>query len=47
MPRLKSTSEALKIVPLIVLFLLYFVSREVNRRRGIQFDQIFAQIPPE
>jgi amino acid transporter len=34
-------------VPIIVLFLIYYVSRAINARRGIHFDQIFKQLPPE
>ncbi len=34
-------------VPIIILFLIYFISRAVNLRRGVQFDKIFTQIPPE
>lgn len=34
-------------VPIIVLFVIYFVAKALNLRRGVQFDKIFAQIPPE
>jgi amino acid transporter len=34
-------------VPIVVLFIIYFVARAVNRSRGVAFDQIFGSIPPE
>lgn len=34
-------------VPIVVLFVIYYVSKYLNQRRGVMFDQIFGQIPPE
>jgi amino acid transporter len=34
-------------VPIAVLFAIYFVSRFVNQKRGVNFAQIFKEIPPE
>ncbi len=34
-------------IPIIVLFIIYYVSKSINARRGINFDKIFQEIPPE
>ena len=34
-------------VPIIVLFAIYYVARYINQRRGVKFDLIFKEIPPE
>jgi hypothetical protein len=34
-------------VPLVILFVIYFVARSVNKSRGVEFDKIFSQIPLE
>lgn len=34
-------------IPIIVLFIIYYVSKFINSRRGVQFSKIFAEIPPE
>jgi amino acid transporter len=34
-------------VPIIVLFVIYFIARAANLRKGVAFDQIFSSIPPE
>lgn len=34
-------------VPIIALFIIYFVARTANLRKGVAFDQIFGSIPPE
>ncbi|MDH2901260.1 MAG: hypothetical protein PXY39_09835 [archaeon] len=33
--------------PIIVLFATYYVARYINQRRGVKFDLIFKEIPPE
>ena len=42
-------TEGLELIfaPLIILFILYYVSRFINKRRGVMVDLIFKQIPPE
>lgn len=35
------------IIPIIILFALFYVSKFVNSRRGVRFDLIFKEIPPE
>jgi amino acid transporter len=37
----------LTFVPIIILFIIYFVARWANLRKGVQFDKIFTAIPPE
>ncbi len=34
-------------VPIVVLFIIYFVARAANLRKGVAFDKIFSTIPPE
>lgn len=34
-------------VPIIILFAIYYTSKFINARRGVDFGQIFHQIPPE
>lgn len=34
-------------VPIAVLFVIYYISRFINTRRGVKFDLIFKEIPPE
>lgn len=34
-------------IPIVVLFVIYYVSKLINARRGVQFSKIFAEIPPE
>jgi amino acid transporter len=34
-------------VPIVVLFIIYFVARAANLSKGVAFDQIFGSIPPE
>jgi amino acid transporter len=34
-------------VPIVVLFVIYFIARAANIRKGVAFDQIFGTIPPE
>ncbi|MDA4129981.1 MAG: amino acid permease [Thaumarchaeota archaeon] len=34
-------------IPIIILFLIYYVSKTINARKGVQFSMIFAEIPPE
>jgi amino acid transporter len=34
-------------VPIIILFAIYYVSKFINARRGVDFAQVFQQIPPE
>ncbi len=34
-------------VPIVILFIIYFISKFINERRGVQFSKIFAEIPPE
>jgi glutamate:GABA antiporter len=43
------TTEALELifVPIIVLFVIYYIARAINSRRGVKFDLIFKEIPPE
>jgi amino acid transporter len=38
---------ALIFVPIIVLFAIFYVAKTINQRRGIEFNSIFTQIPPE
>jgi glutamate:GABA antiporter len=33
--------------PIIILFAIYYISKYVNGRRGVAFDKIFKEIPPE
>ena len=42
-----TTGLELIIGPIIIMFVLYFISKYINMRRGIRFDIIFKQIPPE
>jgi amino acid transporter len=35
------------VVPIIILFVIYYVARWANLRKGVQFDKIFTSIPPE
>jgi len=35
------------IVPIIILFAIYYTSKIINAKRGVDFGQIFNQIPPE
>jgi amino acid transporter len=41
--------EALELifVPVAVLFAIYYIARYVNQSRGVKFDLIFKEIPPE
>ncbi len=34
-------------IPIVLLFVIYYVSKFINARRGVQFAKIFAEIPPE
>ena len=34
-------------VPIVILFVIYFISKFINARRGVQFSKIFSEIPPE
>ncbi|HXQ93163.1 MAG TPA: hypothetical protein VN739_09175, partial [Nitrososphaerales archaeon] len=34
-------------IPIAILFVIYYVSKLINARRGVQFSKIFAEIPPE
>jgi hypothetical protein len=33
--------------PIILLFVIYYASYFINKRRGVDFAHIFNQIPPE
>jgi amino acid transporter len=35
------------IVPIVILFLLFYISKVLNKRRGIDFDLAFKDLPPE
>lgn len=35
------------IVPVVAMFVVYFIARYINQRRGVPFDLIFKEIPPE
>lgn len=41
--------EALELIfiPIAILFVIYYVARYINTRRGVKFDLIFKEIPPE
>lgn len=34
-------------IPIVILFVIYYISKLINARRGVQFSKIFAEIPPE
>ncbi len=34
-------------IPIAVLFVIYYISKIVNQSRGVKFDLIFKEIPPE
>ncbi|HYB04142.1 MAG TPA: amino acid permease, partial [Nitrososphaerales archaeon] len=34
-------------IPIVILFVIYYISKVINGRRGVQFSKIFAEIPPE
>jgi amino acid transporter len=34
-------------IPIVIIFAIYFISKFVNAKRGVPFDLIFKQIPPE
>jgi amino acid transporter len=34
-------------IPIVALFAIYYISKLINARRGVQFSKIFAEIPPE
>ncbi len=34
-------------IPIVILFVIYYASKLINARRGVQFSKIFAEIPPE
>ena len=34
-------------VPIIILFVIFYVAKLINARRGVAFDKIFGEIPPE
>jgi amino acid transporter len=34
-------------VPIVALFVIYFIAKYVNQSRGVNFDLIFKEIPPE
>jgi glutamate:GABA antiporter len=34
-------------IPIIILFVIYFGARAINKNRGVDFDRIFTEIPPE
>jgi glutamate:GABA antiporter len=34
-------------IPIVVLFVIYYVAKYVNQSRGVKFDLIFKEIPPE
>jgi len=42
-------TEGLELIfgPIIILFILYYISKYINKRRGVPVDLIFKQIPPE
>jgi len=35
------------IIPPIILFTLYYITKYINIKRGVPVDLIFKQIPPE
>lgn len=44
-----SLTEGLELIfiPIAILFVIYYVSRAINASRGIKFELIFKEIPPE
>jgi amino acid transporter len=42
-------NEGLELIfgPIIVLFAIYYISKTINARRGVAFEKIFQEIPPE
>jgi amino acid transporter len=42
-----NTGYEVTFIPIIILFIIYFVARAFNKSKGVAFDQIFGSIPPE
>ncbi|HKW03743.1 MAG TPA: amino acid permease [Nitrososphaerales archaeon] len=44
-----SLTEGLELIfiPIAILFVIYYVSRAINASRGVKFNLIFKEIPPE
>lgn len=42
-----NTGYEVTFIPIIILFIIYFVARAINRSKGVAFDQVFGSIPPE
>jgi amino acid transporter len=38
---------ALIFIPIALLFVIYYIARAINGSRGVRFDLIFSEIPPE
>jgi amino acid transporter len=44
-----ASTEGLELifVPIIILFVIFYAAKLINSRKGVAFDKIFSEIPPE